>query len=214
MDKRNIILITIISTVLSVITMLLSYFGIIRYFTLRLNSTESYTKKYKYLPPADEDKRVVVTLTTTEENKNKLKIALNSILDQTVRVDQIALNIPSSEKIELPDQYKEFLNIYRVGKRYGELTNVIGTLLRETEADTYIIIMQDNYTYGIDIIETLLDESNNNPNSAIQSKGVLLVKPEFFTADIIDNENPNYDKDWLKDHLNVEVITLDYLETY
>src|SRR3989344_4209045 len=96
MTKKTIIILSVVSTILSLVYIFLVYFGIIRYFSIQIYPLESYSKNYKNLDKAskDEKNRVIVSLSTSPNKIKKLKPVINSILDQTVRVDEIAISIP------------------------------------------------------------------------------------------------------------------------
>ena len=81
---------------MSLIFSLLLYFGIIRYLNLYIYNPKSYLKKYFELEKAY-NKKVVINLSIT--NPDKLKPVINSLLDQTVRVDEISINTDK----KLPD---------------------------------------------------------------------------------------------------------------
>lgn len=196
MELRNII---IILTIIITIIIIFSYFGIYRYLFLHIQSSDNFIEKYSKLPKADKD-RVVVSFTTTPDKIGKLKPMINSLLDQTVKVDQIALFIPydEDEKYDIPQYIKNVANIFPTGKDYGKGTKLIPILLREKECDTTIIALDDNMVYGQDFIYNMIEESKKNPGSVlIDKKGVaMLVKPEYFGCDVINRKKEKFDNEW------------------
>jgi hypothetical protein len=223
MNKRSIIVMTLVSVTISTIILLLSYFGIIRYVILHFLTLEKFTNAYNTLPKADDNSRVVISFTTTPERISKIKPMINSLLDQTVKVDQIALNIPYSckgRKYNIPKEYKNILNIFRSEKDYGEGGKYIPTLLREGENNTKIIYLNDNQIYGKDLIETLVDESNLNPDKIIYTKnnmnasGGVLIKPMFFNCDVINRNNKEFSDTWLKNQNISGAKKISYQETF
>ena len=212
--SRKIILI-VSSIVFSAIVLFVSYYGLTRYATLYVNSSVNYITNYSKLPSADNNCKVVISLTTTPDRIDKISPMIRSILDQTVKVDQISLNIPYSsngKKFEIPDDYKDCMNIFRCGKDYGTGCKYIPTLLREGEEGTKIICLSDNYVYGIDFIETLVDASNKNPKSAIYSSDSVLIKPEFFGMKVIEESRVgNFS---LEDALSVGKVKIESAETF
>lgn len=222
MKRKTKIIIFVVSTIISIIIILFSYFGVFRYIKLHLSSSEEYVKNYNKLERGDKG-RVVISFTTLPNRINKIKPMLNSLLDQTVKVDQIALNVPYNHKgvkYNIPDEYKDIVNIFRVGKDYGPGTKIIPTLLREGECDTKIIYLDDNLVYGEDFIETLLNESKKYPNMAIytrenmKSSGGVLIQPEFFNKDVINHEMNYFDDEWLRQNLKVEKQKIKYRGNY
>ena len=221
--RRKLIIITLISSILSIIMILLSYFGIVRYFSLHIQDSNKFVENYSKLDQADKKNKVVISFTTTPEKINKIKPMLNSLLDQTVKVDQIVLNIPytcNGKKYDIPEKYKDIMNIFRCGKDYGPGTNIIPTLLREGECGTKIIYLNDDQIYGKDFIETLVKASQNHPDKVIYTKndmdssGGVLVKPEFFNSSVINREKEYFDDNWFKNHINVDKIKISYSENF
>ena len=155
MERKTIILISLIAAIISMIYVILDYFGIIRYIKLYLYSPEQYIKDYKKLDKIYKDK-VVISLTTTPDNMKKLKPVINSLLDQTVQVDLISLCIPEgNNEYKLPSELKDAVAIFRCGNDQ-ELNPLISTIMREGESTTSIIVLGDNYVYGKDFVETLI----------------------------------------------------------
>jgi F0F1-type ATP synthase delta subunit len=175
----------LILTIIPLIITILYYFGIFRYFSIHHNSTEKYINNYKNLNKASENK-VVISFTTTPKKINKIKHMINSILDQTVKVDKIYLNIPENingEKYVIPDYLKNIINVFTAEKDFGKLNNIIPTILREDNSDTIIILLEDDYIYGKDFIQTIIEHSKKNENSIIVSKKALLLKPKFIDSE-------------------------------
>lgn len=219
MDKRTKIMFFLVSTVISVIVILMSYFELTRYVLLYVRPTDYYIREYKKIQKTnypEETKRVVVTMSTTPGRMNKLEPVLKSLLDQTMRVDQIALNLPynhNGRKYEVPDQYKKVVNVFTTGKDLGTSANaIIPTVKREGEIGTLIISVEDNKIYGKDFIESIVYESVKYPSYAIVTSGSTLVRPEFF-GDSILNTNEDFHDGW-KEHLNVKTRKMNYLENY
>jgi hypothetical protein len=181
--KTKLILVIIIS-IISIIVSVCIYFGIVRYFQLKYSNINNYIDIYNKLENADKS-RVVISFTTSY-SLNSIKPMLISILDQTVRVDQIALTIPKNKMININETYSKFLNVFDTNTDYNQFESIIPTLLREGDTETKIICLYDNYIYGIDFIENIVNTSNNNPNSIIICKEGILIKPKFFTKELID----------------------------
>lgn len=211
MSKRNILVFTLISSVISLVLVILSYCGHLRYLMIRMKPLQGYIDNYKNLPKIGGKKhRVVISFTTTPQRINIIKPMLKSILDQTFRVDQIALNVPYNHKgvkYNIPDQYLEFLNVYKTGRDYGPCTCIIPTLTREGEKDTIIIIVRDDKMYGHDFVETMFVESQTNPNDALYTDnqfslcGSVLIKPDFFDESVIDYSKKKISSKWIEDRL-------------
>jgi len=215
MKRRTAVIISLFSALFSLIYVLLVYFGITRYFSVYLYSTESYTKNYPKLEKADDKNRVVIAMTTTPNKK--IKATINSLLDQTVRVDEISMNIPYGDKI--PENYKKILQTYNHSVKYGDVAKLISTLMREGEEHTKIILVNDDMIYGKDFIEDMVDASNKHPNIAITAKGLtskygVLVKPKFFDQSVLDYDGICCHDEWLKKYLKVPYESINYKQSY
>jgi hypothetical protein len=198
------------------------YLELLRYIYIHIRSMNSCVNSYRQLPRGDPNK-VVVSLTTTPERINSLKPVFKSLLNQSVRVDQIALNLPykcKGESYNIPSWIYKVANIFKVGKDYGPGTKILPTLLREGERDTKIIYVDDDRIYGYYFIETLLTTSRKNPRSAIYTRGKMdaaggvLVKPSFFDADIINRKIEYYTDNWIYRVIKVPRIKVSFFSNY
>jgi hypothetical protein len=193
---------------------------------LRFNKLKSTTKKNitDYLNAYNSKKKIipekiVVSFTTTPDRIDKISPMLNSILDQTTKIDNIYLNIPEECKgkhYTIPDEYKDIVNIFTVGRDYGCGTKYIPTLLREAENGTNIILLDDDHIYGNDLIENLIKKSKEFPGKCIYagnkfngSSGIL-IKPEFINK--ITHEH--CDDKWLSDNLCVDKLKINYSKNF
>ncbi len=206
----NMTILTLIITVLSLVFIVMSYYGIVRLCKLKMGSCDSFAKDYVKLSKADSKSKIIVSLYGT--SIEKLKPTINSIFDQTVRPDQIIISVPEGTNIHL-DPYvtdNNLITIHTLSKDYKTCCNLVSPLLREKVGDTIIILANENTVYGADFIESIVDESEKHPNCVIfvskynakiystrnkkidngsdvidTSMGVL-IKPQFFPPDILD----------------------------
>lgn len=196
MVSKSFIIWTIISIVLSLLWIVLSYFGWIRHAEMYIRSPTHFIKSYNNLDHAtsnsDGDKKatnkVVISFTTTPDRATKLVPLINSLFDQTVKVDKISLNVDEATSKLVPEDIKNYINVYTTSIDYGQANKLIPSLLREKESDTMIIIADDNQIYDKDMIEKLVDASKKSPDNPITTKNesATLVKPIFFS---ISNSN-------------------------
>ena len=183
MKKRELLILSIIISTIYLIYSIADYCGYTRLFWLKRNSIDKYIPEYKNL--GKHETRVVISFSTTAEKIKLISPMINSLLDQTRKVDQIFLNIPSNYKDIVPEKYNKVLSIITTEKDYGEGEKYIPVLLRECDCKTKIIIVKDDIVYGKNLIETLLDESNKYPDKAIYTEDAILVKPDFFDSKIL-----------------------------
>jgi hypothetical protein len=217
MDKRTIIFITIISTILSLIMIILSYFGFIRYLTLHIKNPEFYIKNYSKLPL--NDKKIVVVINTTPKNLIKIKPTFNSILNQTIRVHQLIIVLPQEyleTKPNIPAYLHKIVTFIPAGKKYGsDISNsLIPVLLCEKENDTVIIILKDNIVYGEDFVETLINLEKSHPDTVlkVEKENAILVKPNYYDCKSIKDQNFFNEKWLLGKSKNSKIIK--YTENY
>lgn len=186
MKKKTMLILIFVSNFLMLIFLILQYFGITRYLSLHYSKCEPYIKTYGSLPVNKVDnQRVVISFSVSPENITKINPMILSILDQTIKVDEISLNVYSGLKYDIPEKFKDMMNIYKCGKDYKELTKLVPTLLREHEKNTIIICLDEMIVYGKDFIEKLIDESVKNPDKVILTKHAILIKPDYVDKNIV-----------------------------
>ena len=223
MQKKTIIILSLVSAFLSFIYMLLNYYGIIRYIGLYLYSIEGYSKNYKKLDKIGQH-RTIISMTATPKQMKKLTPVIKSLLDQTVRVDLISITIPYGNSYKLPIELKNSVSVFRCGKDRSLLNCISPVISRESESTTKIITVCATQIYGKEFIKTLLEESEKNPNSIIHvgknshddidlSKGVVF-RTKFFKQNFL------YDKSSDKNHWvnkyfkNTPKKVVEYTENY
>jgi hypothetical protein len=179
-------------------------------------------KNYTKISKASKE-RVVICFSTTPDNIVNIEPFLNSILDQTVRVDEIFLIIPYKHMNKVPEKLKKIVSIHGYSKNYDDAANLVCSVLTEPEANTKIIVVEPNMIYSQDFVENMVEMSNKNPDKIIygsatkETKYGLLVKPDFFDDKISKYEEGCSTKDcckWLDKCSKVSSIFLDSGNTY
>jgi hypothetical protein len=218
MEKNLKITLFFLSIIISILITIITYFGLDRYYTLQKNNSNTYIDNYKNLTKLDDN--IIISLSATDSNLENLRPMLNSILDQTISVDKIILNLPPGQTYTIPENYDKFLTINNLRKDYAYGNNIIPTLLNEKNSDTKIIYLQNNNIYGKDFIQKLVEESNKYPDNSIGVRDhtqeySTLVKPKFFDASVVSSDpNTVYDKNWIDGHLTKDKIYMNYIENY
>jgi hypothetical protein len=214
MGKRKIIIITIISTIISLAIIFLSYFGIFRYYLMRYKSSESYISNYKMINKTDT--KTIIAISTTPKRIKKIRPMINSILDQTIRVDNIILIVPQDDidtGYTIPSDIKKIASLFPKGKDYGTgfSNSIIPMILTQKECNTTIITLLDNIIYGKDFLETIIIEGEKHKERVIYDKNhtSILFKPEYYDSSIINDKSKYTDECFLK---NAKL--LDYTENY
>lgn len=148
---------------------LLWYLEGYRYLSLNGNGKEDLKRldrQYKYVPKAKSQHKTMVSLTTIPDRIDKLIPTLSSIYSQTVRVDEIRLNIPLLSRkgkiYRIPKYLKrcKYINIVRVEKDLGPSTKLLPTA-KDEGVNTRIIVIDDDQIYGSEFIERMMEMFEN-----------------------------------------------------
>jgi hypothetical protein len=202
MQKKTILIISLIISIFSLFYLIFDYYGYIRYVKLHLYDNNLYLKNYVLLPKLNKE-RIVICFTTTSDNIKNIKPFINSILDQTLRVDEIILILPYDDQKNVPDNIKKILSVQGYKKKYNSSPNVICSVLTEPEATTKIILVEPSIIYSQDFVENMVEASNKNPDKIIyssntkQTKYGILIKPKFFDDKISKYEETCSNTDFL-----------------
>lgn len=189
MEKKTIIIISVVSAIFSLLYALLNYYGISRYIYLQAFSLEGYTTSYQTLEKIGKNK-IVLQLIATSSEFSKLDTVVKSLLDQTVRVDSICLNVAEDSKYELPDNLKNVVSIFT----HSAPNSLLPVILRERENTTQIITLGCNTIYGKDFIETLIETCEKYPETIIYEntenyidlRHGVVFSTKFFNQDFFD----------------------------
>lgn len=180
-------IISIVLSLLSIIVSLLVYFGIIRYINIYFSkNVDKYAEKYSELPIASNKKTIIVFSVENQDDLKKIFPTINSILDQTVRVNQIFMVLPCSSELEIPDNLLKVVSPIKPGKVYDDkYQDIISILEREKEKNTLIIKIFRGIIYGKEFIENIIEISESNPDSFIKDESNLFfaLKPSFIKFD-------------------------------
>lgn len=202
MNKRTIIILTIVSTVISLIYIFAVYFGWTRYLGIRMSTnSDKLIENYSKLEYHKPKHKVIVSLYAKQDDIDRIRPVINSILDQTIKVDQIALIMENKEN-KLPEYLTKIVNVFPTGREYGKGNCIVPLLLKEKECDTIIIGLDNDVVYGKDFLEILLDESDKNQDSVIMdnNKYAILLKPEHYGCEILQRDQEKYDEKWFLDN--------------
>ncbi|KAI8851932.1 hypothetical protein BC829DRAFT_360863 [Chytridium lagenaria] len=121
--------------------------------------------------------RVVASISTFGARSNRIENTVESLYKQSRRPDVLYLHVPKELKrlkagelltpmvVELEKKYDGWLKITRP-EDYGPSTKLLGTLLVEKDPDTIIITVDDDEVYHLDMVLSLVEASEKNPNNA------------------------------------------------
>jgi len=165
--KKALATISIITSLISLLYLCLSYKGIIRYSELYIKSPKKYENGYKKLEYFDKNKRVVISLAPSLKDLKHIEAVIKSLLNQTVKVNLISITLPYGDNYKIPVSIKDSVAVYRTNTDYGDLNSIIPTAIREGEANTQLIVLGTDKIYGENFIEEILEKSKENPDDII-----------------------------------------------
>jgi len=119
--------------------------------------------------------KIVVSLTTMPNRVQYLHNTLNSLANQSLKVDSIQLNIPLKYRrsdlgeVNVSDIPQGF-NVYRCTD-YGPATKLIPTLKRYQKDDVIIIYCDDDRIYHEKWVERLVNTHTRNPGCCVFEEG-------------------------------------------
>lgn len=153
----------------------------LRYHLLHFLPLKYYSRNYSRKKRVDSKQRVVLSFTTMPDRISKIAVMLKSVLDQSVRVDAIYIAVPYfSKRLGVEYVIPKFLqdiprlNILRC-EDLGPVTKSIPTMLKEKgDADTKIIVLDDDQVYPKRQVEHLNYWSDLHPDAAIGAGGIII----------------------------------------
>jgi cellulose synthase/poly-beta-1,6-N-acetylglucosamine synthase-like glycosyltransferase len=235
MEKKTWIIISIILTIISLLYIFLSYFGMVRCLTLQMQSPESFAKDYHELEMASDKYRIVISLAVNKVDVKNMKSVLTSLLDQTVKVSEISINVPPDAEKLVPKYMYDYANVYILGKDYGPSNVIIPTIIREKDKDCIVIMLDNDVIYGqnyiADMVDNYLKRMESYPDGLviydnIDKDGVMespmIMKTGVFHSNIVNiveqgDDNMYQDSDvWISAHIleSVKKVKFNYMENF
>lgn len=146
----------------------------IRYIRLKNADTKALDEKYQEKRRVDMPHKVVISLTTLPVRINKIQQTINSLLDQTVKVDEIVMNLPyvslKGDAYVIPDWLENLDNVTlrRIDEDRGRATKLLPTLEVE-DPNTRIIVVDDDIVYNSKTVENLITAFERYEGKAVIS---------------------------------------------
>lgn len=170
----------VISTIVSLLMILISYAGITRYVMIHLSNMDKYTKDYNKLPDSSDSDHVKV-VTRIPDDEKKIDTTVKSLLDQTVKVDEISA-IPAKGKKDIPNSLKSAVKQLRAGKEYVGCQDLALAIRCTRYDDTWIVWVKPGYVYGRDVISTVMEKAKEDPSKPVISKcgRVVVSRPSHY----------------------------------
>jgi len=143
MNKKFILILTIVFTILSIIFIMFDWDRTIK---LYFNSYDNLINDYKLKPKAP--KRVVAVL-ELQEGESPSPQTIKSLLDQNLRVHDIAIQSKNLSDLSKDHTFQKIATFHKPHTEW----------LRETENDTVVIHLQNGKEYSYGFID---DRLQNN----------------------------------------------------
>lgn len=234
MTSRKMIVLALALSILSLVFLIAQRYGWIRYMSVHVRPLETYVEQYKktkasYSSEKTGSDRIVVCFTADAKSIQKCKPFLNSILDQSVPVDDIAVTMPTAEDmVTVPFGMKKILSVNTTNNNVKDATkdiaNLVCAVMREPESKTRIILVRSDVVYGKDFVQNLLENSVKNPDKIVYGSdrktltdGVL-IKPGFFSSQMCNTKSTtgttNSCADLIQNYSKSAIVAGDYQENY
>lgn len=171
-------------------------------------------ESYNNLNRIDSKDPVIVCMSISSNTRDDIKTMVKAVLDQTKKVDQIAVNIPCDFKNKCPADVELVANVFKCGRNYKSGNSLIPTLLRTRENNMYIISICDGKVLRQDAVEKLIDVSKKNPDSAIilgknlSDYDAMLIKPKMVSADISEDPSGIFDPEWVSNNITASRVLI------
>jgi hypothetical protein len=171
--------------VITTLLILLLLLDVPRYCRLKsCANLSSFDQNYQMQKIA-ESSRVVISMSTTPDRIDLMQPTIASLLDQSKKVHEIAVNVPHVSRRGRPYVIPQWLSelksvkVYRVDEDPGPATKLLPTLQREAP-DTCIIVVDDDVIYHSRTVESLLVKYHQlrktGIKAAVTNYGVTLSK--------------------------------------
>jgi len=155
---------------------------LIRYLVIMNRSLNYYSKKAKSnITNGQSD--IIVTLSTIPSRIGLIDPTLKSLLDQTVLPKYIYINVPKFSKREkrkyvVPERFLNhpIIKIIHSENDWGPATKSIPAILNQKEANSPLLVIDDDYVYHQKLVETYQKYENQNKNAVLCLSGWNLPK--------------------------------------
>ena len=198
MNKKSWQILSLIISVLGLIYMFLSYYGIIRFIKLHMTDSIFYTEKFTKKEKGDKYTKISIFSPVKKEEAYRLKPFINSLLDQSVKINDITLICENKEDIwkDIDPEIKKILSINTHSEKNNDIGTFVFSLLKENKEDTNILVLNPGKVYGEDYIETLLEKGEKE--DIVYEDENYLMKPKCFKLKDLYNIKEDCVKDLLE----------------
>ena len=124
--------------------------------------------------------RVVATCTTLPNRYDTLLNTLRCLRNQTHKLDAIYVTILKKAKRldmvypNIPKHMSKLATFVYIDEDYGPICKLYGALIREKDPNTLIISVDDDCGYPDNLVSSLIEQHQKQPNVVICASGALL----------------------------------------
>lgn len=163
--KTQFYYVIIVLSILSIIYPVLVYFGFLRLLMLRMKDVNSYQRQYLSLSKADENNKVVIFICVANDG-DASHLTLKSLLDQSVRVDEINFLCQANVNKKVPEDLK-YVSYFCMRGNDESLPSLIKEAKkRPREKNCRILLVENGRIYGKDFVEKMVDGFNSLQSSS------------------------------------------------
>lgn len=161
---------------IGLLSLIIYLFNLNRYYRLMLYHLKYFDYLYSMRPKLE---NAVISLTTTPKRLLNISETLKSLLDQSMQVEKIYLNIPyrlkkTGQPYIIPTYLQNLKSIEIVRcEDYGPATKLL-PVLNKVKPDDMIIYLDDDNIYPYRLVENLVTGSKKYPNCAICIAGLQI----------------------------------------
>jgi hypothetical protein len=143
--------------------------------------------------------RVVVSLTTIPSRIQYIQKTIDSLLQQSVAIDEIYVAIPqkkltpekSSLNYDLSVLQKLQVTIVELDYDYGPVCKLIGALIKERNPETKIITVDDDVIYPKDTLKDLLEQHQSGEATSFGGASLSRLPPFIKVQTTLFGETPS-----------------------
>ena len=154
------------------------------------NFSQKYIQEYSFKPRVPHKDKVVV-IVNPKEDKSSLLPTLLSVLDQTHKVDMIAMTVPYEDQGKITKEMRQIAAVY---PRLPTDKNGVSTMYeQEKEADTILVHLMDGEIYPKNFIYQTTSEFVNRPHKPLVYKGgkAMITTPRHAPTYWVDSCSSN-----------------------
>ena len=123
--------------------------------------------------------RIIGSIATIPSRINDLEPTLESLHNQSHKLDQLYVVVPKYCKKEqcgytIPVFIKKYAQLVVIDEDYWPLNKLVGPLQKEDDPQTRVLTFDDDIFYPANLVEYLQQQAQTRPNVAIGTAGIKI----------------------------------------